>query len=258
MVFYLLKDLSPSTHEDKNRADTFANNVHLEKRFRTFIEGIWDLDHLMFETAVQHLTHPSIIQTFPDEILLALLRKGDRGDGENAGPKRANDPLPLAYFDCARPPLQDARTRREFAKYISARNVTEAWFWIKSRPEHERRELLEILIDTTLFTEVSNHLDHTARNKYPQSDRAMELVALPFEEEEDKWLETYLTEGKGRLHAGAQDTVLMRKMATGKLADVGKEGGYRGRRHYGLSWEVLREGVKKGLGPRVREGEFVV
>ncbi|KAF1956487.1 hypothetical protein CC80DRAFT_471923 [Byssothecium circinans] len=258
LIFYLLKDLSASAHQSPTLSDAFANDVHLEKRFRTFLEGIWDLDHLQFETAVQHLTHPSIIQTFPDEILLALLRRGERGEEENVGIRRAGDPLPLAYFNCAGPPLTDAKTRREFAKYLSARNVTESWYWIQTRPEHERKALLEILVETTLASSYSQSEKTGGGKVYPTMERAMELVGLPFGEEEEKWLETYLTEGKGRLLEGAGDTVLMRKLATGRLVEFAKDGTARGQRHEGLVWEMLRDGVRKGLGPREKEEGFSV
>ena len=44
-----------------------------------------------------------------------------------------------------------------------------------------------------------------------------------------------------------------------ELVTMGRWGkGTRGRRHDGVTWEVLKDGVKKGLGPRVDEKAFAV
>ncbi|KAF2634577.1 hypothetical protein P280DRAFT_463320 [Massarina eburnea CBS 473.64] len=249
LLFYLLKDLAPSIHVTPSIDAAFANDIHLEKSFRTFIDGIWHLDHLQFETAVTGLSHPCIVQTFPDEILSCLLKRGGYG-----APKEGEaDTLPLAYFSCAAPPLAKENVRKDFAKYLARRNVSEMYYWLRSRPEHEHQSLLEILIDTALYRGTTGNSE-----VYPTSERAMELVGLPFEEREERWLETYLTEGKGRLLTGAEDTVVLRRMATGRLVEAGREGGVRGKRVDGLNWEGIRVGVKNGLGPRMEEKGFVV
>ncbi len=41
---------------------------------------------------------------------------------------------------------------------------------------------------------------------------------------------------------------MMRKIATGKLADVAGDTATRGRRVDGVNWEMLKDGVKKGFG----------
>jgi hypothetical protein len=254
LIFYLLKDLSPQHHGATELASGFASNVHLEKRFWTFIEGLWALDHLEFRTAVEHLTHPSIIPTFPDEILLTLLtcrdlsRFGIQNDAKD-------DILPLAYYDCVKPPLETPKVRDEFTKYMSGRNVTETYYWIRNRPDHEHKPLLEILIEQTL--ERSAWLS-AEDETYTREEKAVELISLPFSEEEEEFVEKFLTEGRGRTYQGAQDTVLMRRIAMGRLADVAGETGTRGRKHDGVTWEMLKDGVKKGLGPRKDEKSFVV
>jgi hypothetical protein len=227
--------------------------VHLEKRFWTFIEGLWALDHLEFRTAVEHLTHPSIIPTFPDEILYTLLKGRDKLPSIGIEKSTADDILPLAYYNCVKPPLEDTKTRNEFAKYMSTRNVTETYFWIQTRPDHEQKPLLEILMDQTIERSGWSSDDEST---YAREDRAMEFVGLPLSEEEEAFVETFLTEGKGRNFQGAKDTLLMRRIATGRLADVASEVATRGRRHDGVTWEVLKDGVKRGLGPRKDEEVF--
>jgi hypothetical protein len=256
LIFYLLKDLSPQHHGTTELASGFAHNVHLEKRFWTFIEGLWALDHLEFRTAVEHLTHPSIIPTFPDEILLTLMKGRDKLASVGVQRGTDDDILPLAYYNCVKPPLDDPKVRNEFAKYISGRNVTEAYYWIRDRPEHEHTQLLEILMEQTL--ERSAWSRGVENELYSREEKAVEFVSLPFNDEEEEFIEKFLTEGKGRTYQGAQDTVLMRRIATGRLADVASETGARGQRLGGVNWEMLKDGVKQGLGPRKDEESFVV
>jgi hypothetical protein len=251
LIFYLLKDLSPQYHQIPELADGFARDVHLEKRFWTFIEGLWALDHLEFRTAVEHLTHPSIIPTFPDEILYMLLKGRDRLTSVGMQKNSEDDILALAYYNCVKPPLEEAKVRDEFAKYMSARNVTETYYWIHTRPEYEQKPLLEILMDQTL--ERSAWSNSMGDETYTREEKALEFVSLPFSEDEEAFVETFLTEGKGRNYQGANDTLMMRRIAMGRLADVAKETGNRGRRHDGVTWEVLKDGVKRGLGPRKDE-----
>ncbi|KAJ4365595.1 hypothetical protein N0V83_008215 [Neocucurbitaria cava] len=253
LIFYLLKDLSPLQHDTTELATAFARNVHLEKRFWTFIEGLWALDHLDFAIAVSNLTHPSIIPTFPDEIIFTLLNGPGKLRGQN---NPQNDVLPLAYYNCVKPPLEEQKVRSAFAKYMSSRNVTETYYWILSRPEHEHKALLEILIEETL--EKNAWSSEPADEVYRREDKAVELVSLPFTESEEEFVEKFLTEGRGRVFQGAQDTVMMRRIAMGRLGDVAGETGIRGRRQDGVTWEVLKDGIKRGLGPRKDESGFVV
>lgn len=256
LIFYLLKDLSPQRHEATELATGFARDVHLEKRFWTFIEGLWALDHLEFRIAVEHLTHPSIIPTFPDEILYILLRGGDSQGALSVEKNSCDGILALAYYNCVKPPLDDPKTRTEFAKYMSARNVTDTYFWIRTRPEYEHKALLEILMDQTI--ERSAWTSGADAETYTREEKALEFVSLPFTEDEEEFIEKFLTEGKGRTYQGALDTLLMRRIAMGRLADVAKEPSMRGRKHEGLNWEILKDGVKRGLGPRKNEEGFLV
>ncbi|KAF2122442.1 nuclear pore complex assembly-domain-containing protein [Lophiotrema nucula] len=243
LLFYLLKDISPNYYDQTDVATAFAQNVHLEKRFWTFIEGLWALDHLQFETAVGNLTHPSIIPTFPDEIMEALL------DQRNIpmGATYAEYILPMAYYNCAKPPLAHERAKIAFVRYMADRSVTDTFYWIRGRPEHEHKQLLEILVEETLE---QHSVTRNINQKYTREERAMELVNLPFDDEEEQWVEAFLTEGKGRNFHAAKDTVIMRKIATGRLSAAADDGHLRGKKHENLNWEVLKDGLRRGLGPR--------
>jgi hypothetical protein len=252
LLFYLLKDLSPSYHDRPELSASFAKNVHLDSRFWTFIEGIWALDHAQYSVAVSHLTHPSIIPTFPDEILSTLLR-AQNALGSPSPRKNGIEMLPLAYFDCVNPPLEDKNVRREWARYLALRNVGEMYTWLHSRPAHEQEDLLEILVQNCLENNSSTPSQHN-----DASSRAEEFVQLPLSQKEDEWLEYFLTKGKGRTLQNALDTVLLRRIARGRLAGMAGEMGVRGMRVEGVNWEILREGVKKGLGPRMSEEDGVM
>jgi hypothetical protein len=252
LLFYLLKDLSPSVHDENELAATFALRVHLEKKFWTFVEGLWALDHLQCETAVNNLTHPSIIPTFPDEILHVLLLQ-TKGSIDPEG--RSGSVLPLAYFQCAGPPLEKQNVREEFVRYMSDRNVTETFYWIRTRPGHEQKHLLELLVKEIL----DGHEWGRNDNVYSREEKATEFVSLPLSEEEEQWVEKYLTEGSGRNYKGAWDTVEMRRIATGRLGDALTGTTPKRRRVGQMDWDILRDGVKRGLGPREgEEGTFSV
>lgn len=249
LLYYILKDLAPSYSGSTDLADDFARAVHLENKFWTFLEGIWALDHLEFETAVGYLTHPAIIPTFPDEIMLALLNQ-KMYDGTEI--TAATNVLPMAYYNCANPPLVNEQAKIEFVRYMADRDVTETFYWIRGRPDHERKQLLEILIEESLTTPVGR----VANSEYKREDRAEDLVSLPFDEEEEKWVEVFLTEGKGRNFSRARDTVLMRRMATGRFREAVEDRKIVGERIDHVNWDVLKDGVRRGLGPRKDEGSF--
>lgn len=79
----------------------------------------------------------------------------------------------------------------------------------------------------------------------------MELVGLPLDDEEEGWFEEYLAAGEGSGLKRAGDTLMMRKIVTGRYVEaldceVGPDEGV-----HGMSWESVRDGLEKGLGPRL-------
>lgn len=85
-----------------------------------------------------------------------------------------------------------------------------------------------------------------------RSERGVELVNLPLNEEEESWFEEYLLSGKGRTLQGSKDTVTMRRIAIGKITEAFQHnaGINRGQLH-GLNWDILQGGLEKGAGPRL-------
>lgn len=188
--------------------------------------------------------------------MLTLLKGREKLNRVHVQKGEQDEVLPLAYYNCVKPPLEDQTVRNEFAKYLSNRNVTETYYWIHTRPEYEQKPLLEILIEQTLEKSAWN--SGIGEEVYPREEKAMEFVSLPFNDEEEDFIEKFLTEGKGRTFRNAEDTVMMRRIAMGRLPDVAGDQNTRGRKVEGVNWDSLKDGVKRGLGPRRDEDGFVV
>ena len=91
-------------------------------------------------------------------------------------------------------------------------------------------------------------------NNSPSStiaDRSVELVNLPFTREEEGWFEEYLLNGEGRQIRKSKDTLMMRRIGTGKFTDSLDLKSINARPIGGLDWAVLSDGVEDGLGPRL-------
>lgn len=102
------------------------------------------------------------------------------------------------------------------------------------------RALLQILIHSVLSdTEESN-----------RSARCVELIKLPFNEDEEACFNAYLAEGKGRNLPGAKDTLVMRGIMIGQpsvLADHGKD--LTGRIIGGMNWATVKDSIERSSVP---------
>ncbi|KAF2500030.1 hypothetical protein BU16DRAFT_556519 [Lophium mytilinum] len=239
LLFYLLKDLSPSTHTEHELAAAFATATLMPQKLWTFMEGLHALDRQQFLTAVEFLSHPSLLPTYTEEVLECLLKHARGGEDEK---------LALAYFHAVRPPLERKEVRDKFVDYLAERSVVEAFYFVRGRPEDERRGLVEIVVASALG----------AFSGVRKAARGAELVDLPLDEEEEGWVEEYLVEGKGRNLHGARDTVMARRIATGRYRQALHDGGVKGRRYDEVTWDVVKDGLARGLGDRSHEEPFVV
>lgn len=84
------------------------------------------------------------------------------------------------------------------------------------------------------------------------ADRSVELINLPFAEEEESWFEEYIQHGEGRSIRKAKDTLIMRRIGTGKFAESLSVKQMNGRSMGGLDWHTITKAVHDGLGPQVR------
>jgi hypothetical protein len=179
------------------------------------------------------LTSPSLKPTYSEDILSALLDSQE-------------DELALAYYHTISPPLTNPELLLSYFKMLCRGSVTDAFYFSRSQQDSQRRQLLETLIDLALLPRGSQR----ARN-------GVELIDLPFNKSEEEWFEYFLLrDGKGRNLANAADTVMMRRIATGKLKDAssGLKELELSRRSYGdITWDNIVDGLEKGMGPRHTE-----
>ncbi|KAF7716985.1 Uncharacterized protein PECH_003204 [Penicillium ucsense] len=223
LIYYILKDCRSAP----DAASRFARECHLPEKYRLFIEGLWNLDRLEFRRAIELLTEPSLIPTFPDEILYVLtlphLPKHDDG-------------LAIAYYHTTAPPLAGPNVQRAFFETLCRSNVTEAFFFTRKWDECQRRLYFDQLVEFVLKTPAGQ----------TRSRRAMELVGLPFGEDEEDWFEETLLHGTARTFPGAKDTVMMRRLATGRVTGLENElEALGGKKVDGLNWDTLRHSMRQ-------------
>lgn len=180
---------------------------------------------------MQYLTHPSLIPTFPDDILEVLVRHAKNNDLT----------LPLAYYHTVQPALTSTQALEGLFSAIARTSVTEAFYFCRGQQEYAQRHMFEMLISLVLNNS----------SKETVADRCVELVNLPFTAEEEEWFEEYLSNGEGTQIPKAADTLMIRKLGTGRFTESLAVEGMQGRRIGGLDWKILSAAVEDGLGPRL-------
>lgn len=147
-----------------------------------------------------------------------------------------DDSLAIAYYLTNAPPLATEDVQRAFYETLCRSNVTEAFYFTRRYDELQRRNYFEQLVQFV----------HKSPAGQTRSKRAMELVGLPLGEDEEDWFEEALLHGSARSFPGAKDTVMMRRLATGKMSDLGTElESLGGKKVDGLNWDTLRESMRQ-------------
>lgn len=149
--------------------------------------------------------------------------------------------LALAYYHTVQPTLKSQSAIECLFSAIGRHNVTEAYYFARNQPEHTQRHMFEMLISLVLHNSPAETI----------ADRSAELVNLPFTSEEEEWFEEYLLRGEGSGLRKAKDTVLFRRIATGKFTEALAMKDLKTRAVGGLNWNHLTKGVQDGLGPRL-------
>lgn len=73
----------------------------------------------------------------------------------------------------------------------------------------------------------------------------MELVGLPLDDDEEQWFEDVLLQGNASTLPGAKDTVMMRRLATGRVEGNTPElESLGGKKIDGLNWDDLRSSIR--------------
>lgn len=190
------------------------------------------MDRQEFRTALEYLTHPSLLPTFQEEILTTLVHRA---------PSPNDYTLALAYYDTVNPTMTNPETLDALFLAMAKTNVAFAFHFSRQQGDATRQIFFESLIA---------HVINAAANE-KTAERAVELVDLPFDQEEEVWFEEFLTVGQGKGYKRAADTLMMRRIATGKYVealdcDVGD-----GMPINGLSWDTVCDGITRGLGSRL-------
>jgi Nuclear pore complex assembly len=145
---------------------------------------------------------------------------------------RHDDSLAIAYYLTVSPPLESEKVQQSYFETLCRASITESFYFSRQYDDDRRRRFLEQLI---LFVHKT-----TAGNT--RGERAIELINLPFDEQEETWFEDYLLNGKVATLSGAKDTVLMRRLATGKTRDLpASVKTLGGRKIDGINWDDLRQ-----------------
>ena len=149
--------------------------------------------------------------------------------------------LALAYYHTVQPTLTSPTALESLFTAIGKTSTTEAFYFSRTLPEHSQRHMFEKLITLVLNNSPKDTI----------ADRSVELVNLPMTQEEEAWFNEYLLHGEGRSIRKAKDTVMMRRIGTGKFTESLSLDGMNARPIAGLDWATLTGAVEDGLGPRV-------
>lgn len=184
------------------------------------MRGLWHMDALQFDLALQYLTHPSLEPDFVDDIITVLVRHAKNGDYR----------LPLAYYHTVQPMIQSSAALELLFDALARSSVIDAFQFSRSHADFMRRQLFQRLIMSVLRSDRSDE----------SAERALDLTSLPFDSEEEQWFKECLENGEGKRLPAAKDTLLMRRIATGHSGYGGEAG----------TWGVILEGFKTGNGGR--------
>ncbi|KAI1398194.1 nuclear pore complex assembly-domain-containing protein [Hypoxylon fuscum] len=220
VVFYLLLDLDH--RNGVNCAEPFANQANVPDKYKIFMQGLWYMDSQKFDVALQYLTHPSLQPDFVDDIITVLVRHAKDGDYS----------LPLAYYHSVQPVIQSSSALELLFTAIARTSVVDAFQFTRSHADFMRRPLFHRLVMSVLESARSDQ----------GADKALELTSLPFDAEEEQWFKESLESAEAKRSGVAKDTLLMRRIATGK-AGFGSENS---------TWAVILEGFKTGSGGRLK------
>lgn len=208
-----------------NVEEHFAKKAWLPEKYQLLIQGLWQLDHCRFASALELLTDPSLTPTFTDEILHTLINH-----------PRCDNSLAMAYYVTVSPPLRDSRTLAAYFSVLCQNSVTEAYNFTKVQEATKRKSLFEDLVVAV----------HSEGGSEARADRALTLLSLPFTAEEEAWFEECLLYGKGVSCNQAKDSVMMRRLAMGRdYEGLGALDRLRGHKINGVNWDDVRISMQK-------------
>ena len=248
VLYYVLLDFDAPTGR-RIHSGTFEESSFLPQKYQIYMKGLWHLDRLELEVsrlpagriprtilkflqiALQYLTHPSLIPTFPDDILEVLVRHA----------KNSDLTLALAYYHTVQPALTTTQPLESLFSAIARTSVIEAFYFCRSQQVYAQRHMFQMLISLVL--------NNSSRETI--ADRSVELVSLPLTAEEEGWFEEYLSIGEGRGIRKASDTLMIRKLANGSFNASLDVEGVDIRTVGGVDWHTLSDAIQRGMGRRL-------
>ncbi|KAJ4387903.1 hypothetical protein N0V93_008506 [Gnomoniopsis smithogilvyi] len=228
VFYYILLDFD-SLQSRPSYAENFAFHFAVPEKYKIFMKGLWLMDRRQFSAALEYLAHPSILPEFADDIVTILVQNaGKVGDQYDYS-------LALAYYHTVQPALQSSTALSALFEAMAQTSLTEAFYFSRTRPESARQLLFQQLIKSVLGGHGGSDI----------ASRATELVSLPLDGAEEQWFIDYLTNGNGRRLRNAKDTVLMRRVVTGRHAESMND------QSLSSQWGAVLGGFKSGMGGRV-------
>ncbi|KAL8928499.1 MAG: hypothetical protein Q9208_001733 [Pyrenodesmia sp. 3 TL-2023] len=225
VLYYILKDIP---HKDvHSSASAFAKAVFLPERYRIFMDGIYHLDRAQFPKALDYLTEPVLIPTFPEEIMYTLCTH----------PEQRDEQLPLVYYYTVSPAITSPKVVAVFFSVLAKASVTEAFFWARKQGASSHRSLFEQLINDVL----------DGPEGEDRARKSVELIHLPFSGEEEIWFDAYLGQGRGKNLPGAEDTLSVRRTITSRSAVIAdSDKGLGAKSSDGMDWSSLGSSFERG------------
>ncbi|KAI1171528.1 nuclear pore complex assembly-domain-containing protein [Nemania sp. FL0916] len=232
IIYYLLLDIDGRSSDSRSQADVFAAQAAIPEQYQIFMKGLWLLDTRNFILALEHLTHPSLIPDFADDIITVLVRHAAKHHSSNTDGGGADYTLALAYYHTVQPSLRSPAALQALFDAVARASVVEAFEFARAHADTMRPQLFRRLIHVVL----------DPRPDEDVADRTFELASLPFDADEERWFRDYLEAGEGKRLKGAKDTIVMRRIATGRGALPADR----------PNWASILEGVKAGTGGRAQ------
>ncbi|EFX03382.1 hypothetical protein CMQ_5432 [Grosmannia clavigera kw1407] len=229
-LYYLLLDHDDAIGPRMKLTEKFALQTGMPKRYQIFMRGLWHMDRLQFQVALEFLAHPSLLPEFADNIVTVLVRHAEAGDYS----------LALAYYYAVQPVLKTQEALELLFGAIAHTDVTEGLMFTRKLPNPARKQLFEQLVTFALKGSSSS------TGNLDVADRATELVSLPLRNVEEAWLREFLVTGEGRKLKKAKDTMVMRKIVSG---DLGLGEG----KSLGGPWGMVLQGFRHGTGGHVEQ-----
>ena len=179
---------------------------------------------ISLKKALDHLAEPTLIPTFPEEILYTLCRHAPDAT------------LPIAYYQTVSPAITSEKVIKTYFLTLCRVSITEAFYFSRKQGTLNHRVLFEQLVN---FVHANSH-------GAIKATRGVELISLPLDSEEEAWLVKFLEDGEGRNLPGAQDTMIMRAMATGRSDSIPQDRRKgNSQKIDGVDWHTLRGGMRR-------------